>query len=108
MAPLLPLTLLLLPPHHTTTPPQTTITPHQMLLLPSLFLLLLLPLQVLEYFSQVQVTVPDDHIIFGFEKSMELGVGDLALLDQLCVALGYTRSTPAQYLTGENRELIGN
>lgn len=41
--------------------------------------------QCLDYFTQLRLTLRDDHILFRFESSMDFGVGEKALMDQLCL-----------------------
>jgi hypothetical protein len=41
--------------------------------------------QCLDYFTQLRNSLKDDHIIFRFESSLEFGIGERALLDQLCL-----------------------
>uniref|UniRef100_A0A0G4IG68 ubiquitinyl hydrolase 1 n=1 Tax=Chromera velia CCMP2878 TaxID=1169474 RepID=A0A0G4IG68_9ALVE len=63
--------------------------------------------QILDYFSALRDIVSEDHLVFGFERKMELGEGDAALLDQMCLQWGFPRhpSVLPLYLTGERSEL---
>eukprot|EP01046_Picozoa_sp_COSAG06_P074484 COSAG06_NODE_22804_length_712_cov_0.730832_1_plen_203_part_10 len=73
--------------------------------------------QILDYFHQQKSFLEDDHTIFRFESSMEMGHGEFHLLEQLCLATGHKcradegdayDTTLVQYLTGEARELLDN
>jgi hypothetical protein len=41
--------------------------------------------QCLDYFTQLRLSLKDENIIFRFESSLDFGVGEKALLDQLCL-----------------------
>eukprot|EP01060_Flectonema_neradi_P029194 TRINITY_DN3976_c6_g1_i2.p1 TRINITY_DN3976_c6_g1~~TRINITY_DN3976_c6_g1_i2.p1 ORF type:complete len:3023 (+),score=543.42 TRINITY_DN3976_c6_g1_i2:1734-10802(+) len=65
--------------------------------------------QVLDYFNQQRLELPDDHILFSFENGPELGAGDEQLIIQLAVSLGvehYGGAHAARLLTGQRSELI--
>ena len=70
--------------------------------------------QILDYFHQQLSFLDDDHTIFRFERSMTVGVGEISLLDQVCLAAGFARKmsdvqpdhTFAKYLCYEERDLI--
>ncbi len=65
--------------------------------------------QVLDYFTQQDIA--DDHVIFRFERTMQCGVGELALMNQLCVQMGFPRRDPgllAAYIAAENPLVVEN
>jgi hypothetical protein len=66
--------------------------------------------QVLDYFTQQRKDLNDDHIIFGFERTMVAGEGETALIDQICLQSGYPREADGhpllKYLTGEDPQLL--
>ena len=63
---------------------------------------------VLDYFRSIACDAPAEHVIFRFERTMELGVGDRALLGQLCVHWGLPRDDASlrNYLSGEDPALL--
>lgn len=67
--------------------------------------------QCLDYFTQLRASLREQDIIFRFESSMEFGQGERALLDQLCLQMGFPRGAqddlPA-YLSGENPLVLDN
>ena len=62
--------------------------------------------QVLDYFYEQRKVVRADHIIFAWEHSMDIGIGEISLLDQLCLQIGFPRNLTAEYLTGQSREVL--
>ena len=62
----------------------------------------------LDYFTQLRNSLQEDHIIFRFETSMDFGVGEKALMDQLCLQMGFPRDDLASYLSGENPVVLDN
>lgn len=65
--------------------------------------------QCLDYFTQVRNTIKDGNIIFRFESSMEFEGGERALLDQLCLEMGFPRGEELpMYLSGENTLVLDN
>lgn len=59
--------------------------------------------QVLDYFTQMQAEVDNDHIIFRFESSMEFGAAERDLLNQVCLRMAYERGPELLplYMSGE-------
>ena len=51
--------------------------------------------QLLDYFRSVSMHVPHEHLIFRFERSMELSQGERALLGQLCTQFALPRTDAA-------------
>ena len=67
--------------------------------------------QLLEYFASVTRVAPEDRWLFGWEAGgTEFGAGELALADQLCVALGHRREREQlpRCLSGETYELLAS
>lgn len=64
--------------------------------------------QVLDYFYAQQQLVRDDHFVFAWEHSMDVGPPEEALLDQLCLQIGFERGHTAEYITGQRREVMDN
>ena len=67
--------------------------------------------QLLEYFASVTRIAPEDRWLFGWEAGgTEFGAGELALADQLCVALGHRREREQlpRCLSGETYELLAS
>ena len=62
--------------------------------------------QVLDYFYEQRKLLRPDHVIFAWEHSMDIGVGEIGLLDQLCLQIGFPRNLTAEYLTGQSREVL--
>eukprot|EP00919_Chromeraceae_sp_WS-2016_P010528 GHVR01024575.1.p1 GENE.GHVR01024575.1~~GHVR01024575.1.p1 ORF type:complete len:1627 (+),score=452.86 GHVR01024575.1:727-4881(+) len=63
--------------------------------------------QVLDYFSDIRDSMSSDHLIFEWESSMELSVGDSALLSQIVTQWGFNPN-PAllpYYMTGEKSDI---
>lgn len=59
--------------------------------------------QVLHYFHQRSLALPEERLIFRWDRGMELGVGDRALLEQLAYELGFPiEGRLGLYLTGED------
>ena len=46
--------------------------------------------------------------MFQFEKELVFGPGEQALLDQVCLATGFSRFMLPQYFTGEEPSLMDN
>lgn len=65
-------------------------------------------MQCLDYFTQLRNSLREQDIIFRFEASMEFGVGECALLDQLCLQMGFPRDDLPAYLSGENPLVLDN
>src|SRR5262249_35338708 len=66
--------------------------------------------QVLDYFYQQRLSLREDHIIFRFEQSMDLGIAEGILINQLCIQMGFMRGPkyiPA-YLSGEDPLIVDN
>ena len=64
--------------------------------------------QCLDYFTQLRNSLRDQNIIFRFEASMEFGAGERALLDQLCLQMGFPRDDLPAFLSGENPLVLDN
>jgi hypothetical protein len=74
--------------------------------------------QILDYFHQQREFLTEENTIFCFEQKMSLSPGDHNMIDQVCLSMGFERSTQSQqgkidttfccYLTNENRDLIDN
>jgi len=67
--------------------------------------------QLLEYFASVTRVAPEERWLFGWEAGgTEFGAGELALADQLCVALGHRREREQlpRCLSGETYELLAS
>jgi len=64
--------------------------------------------QCLDYFTQLRNSLREQDIIFRFESSMEFGQGERALLDQLCLQMGFPRDDLASFLSGENPLVLDN
>ena len=64
--------------------------------------------QVLDYFQSIRTIVKERHVIFDFSSSHSVSFGDMELVKNLCLATGFAhdRSTAAQYITGELRQLL--
>jgi hypothetical protein len=63
--------------------------------------------RLLDYFiARKKVTQPD-HVLFQFEKGMNMSAGDVQLLTQISLQLGFSRQPEnlARYLSGEDRSL---
>ena len=58
---------------------------------------------ILDYFRSTIARAPPSHALFRYERSMELGAGERALLSQLCIAFALPRddATLRMYLSGE-------
>ena len=48
----------------------------------------------LDYFRDATESAPTEHLLFRFERSMELGRAEIHLLSQLCLELGFPREEP--------------
>ena len=58
---------------------------------------------MLHYFHQRSLALPEERLIFRWDRGMELGVGDRALLEQLAYELGFPiEGRLGLYLTGES------
>ena len=70
--------------------------------------LVLVRTQVLDYFTQMNKDVDDEHLLFRWERSMAMGQAEYQLLDQLCLEIGYPRGKDiiGQYLVGTRREVL--
>lgn len=64
--------------------------------------------QCLDYFTQLRASLREQDIIFRFEASMDFGQGERALLDQLCLQMGFPRDDLPAYLSGENPLVLDN
>ena len=64
--------------------------------------------RLLDYYRAASSVTPSDHLLFRFERSMELGVGERALLGQLCVQLALPRDEARlrAYLSGEDPTIL--
>jgi len=64
--------------------------------------------QLLDYFGDLARAAQPDHLLFRFERSMELGPGEATLLSQLATNLGFPKdgASLAGYLTGENSAML--
>ena len=60
--------------------------------------------QLLDYFRATAANVPDDHLLFRFERSMALAPADKLLMRQLSLQLGFPRddASLARSLSGED------
>ena len=45
--------------------------------------------KVLDYFLARRRATRDDHVVFGFERSMALSVGEQQLMSQVCLSMGF-------------------
>eukprot|EP00937_MAST-01D_sp_MAST-1D-sp2_P002013 g2013.t1 len=65
---------------------------------------------VLDYGVQLRQQVRADHVVFQFEHSMDFGVGDHLLMDQLCLYFGYSRDVDqqARFFGGEDPLVVDN
>jgi hypothetical protein len=66
--------------------------------------------QVLDYFVQQRAFIPATHMVFKFEHALEFGLGDKALMTQLCVQMGFNTSSKELplYMSGENPVVADN
>ena len=75
--------------------------------------------RVLDYFAAQRPHHRPSRVLFGFERSMEFGVAEEALLRQLCLHMAFPTATHGQthaggssllpaYLSGESRLLLEN
>lgn len=64
--------------------------------------------RLLDYFRSAAAHTPPSHFIFRFDRSMELGPAERALLGQMCVQLALPRDDASlrAYLTGEDPTLL--
>ena len=62
--------------------------------------------QVLDYFHQMKKTVPEDHLLFRFDKGNECCAADKVFIDQLCLQMGFQRGCELQFITGANQNLL--
>lgn len=63
--------------------------------------------RLLDYFIAQKKVTPLDHILFQFEKGTNLSTGDISLLTQVSLQLGFSRQPEnlAKYMSGEDRSL---
>eukprot|EP00976_Prorocentrum_cordatum_P069383 1179520-Prorocentrum_minimum.AAC.4 len=55
----------------------------------------------------MDAAVAEDHTVLGFSQGPQCAPGDAALIDQMCLHMGYPRDVAAGlYLTGENSDLV--
>lgn len=62
--------------------------------------------QVLDYFLQIKRIIPEDHLLFNFDKTVDCTIPDRRYIDQLCLQMGFERSQEPQYITGVNEIII--
>eukprot|EP00282_Hemiselmis_andersenii_P003616 CAMPEP_0114175922 /NCGR_PEP_ID=MMETSP0043_2-20121206/37214_1 /TAXON_ID=464988 /ORGANISM="Hemiselmis andersenii, Strain CCMP644" /LENGTH=257 /DNA_ID=CAMNT_0001274191 /DNA_START=9 /DNA_END=778 /DNA_ORIENTATION=- len=69
--------------------------------------------RVLDYFTAVSARVPPGHVVFQFDRSGDISAGDAALVEQLCVQMGFSRDfqhgkyeQAASYLSGQRSEVL--
>ncbi|CAN0273248.1 unnamed protein product, partial [Ectocarpus sp. 12 AP-2014] len=62
--------------------------------------------QVLDYFVRQREGLKEDHVLFSFERSMAFSKAEFALIDQICLHMGFSRHEPWLYLSGDNPELL--
>lgn len=67
--------------------------------------LVLVRTQVLDYFTEQRktITAPDSHLLFRWERTMEMGDAEALFMKQVCVAVGF----PAPGVDGEPLDLAG-
>ena len=69
-------------------------------------------MQVLDYFEHLVGSVPEHHRIFRFADGMHLGKGDMALLGQLSLQVGFEGYNDVnqigRYFTGEDSDIVDN
>ena len=62
--------------------------------------------QVLDYFAEINAVVPEDHIMFRFEKGNACGSAEKKFIDQLCIQVGFPRGRALEYITGEDTSVL--
>ena len=67
--------------------------------------LVLVRTQVLDYFTEQRKTIssPESHLLFRWERTMQLGPAEALLIKQVCVSVGF----PAPGVNGEPIDLAG-
>ena len=67
--------------------------------------LVLVRTQVLDYFTEQRKTIqaPDSHLLFRWERTMDIGDAETLFMKQVCVAIGF----PAPGVDGEPLDLAG-
>jgi hypothetical protein len=68
---------------------------------------------VLNYFTNRNRPVPEDHLVLRFNESDLVSAGDTTLVQQLCVQMGFHRSgspeqDAADYISGNSPEIMDN
>ena len=61
--------------------------------------------QVLDYFTQQRLYLRDDHIIFPFERHMQIGNAE-KLLDQVALEIGFQRGSNPMGQKGEDKDYL--
>jgi hypothetical protein len=58
--------------------------------------------QVLDYFHQLLKTIPEQNLLFRFDKGNECGDAEKRYIDQICLQMGFERAKERQYITSES------
>jgi hypothetical protein len=62
--------------------------------------------QVLDYFHQLERTIPKSNMMFRFHETNECSHADKRYIDQLCLQMGFVRGFEKQFITGTNQLLL--
>jgi hypothetical protein len=62
--------------------------------------------QVLDYFVQLKLIVPEDHIMFRFDKGCECGPAETKFMNQICLQMGFETGKEDAFITGEIPDVL--